>query len=196
MKKYILGAVLSLSALPAVSESNMSGELILGSAKQTLEVSGFPSVSESDTSIGLRGAFSLNDYISFELAYFNYGEAKDSYVDSFGDNIDEVMKSTAVNLGAKASIPFESGFSIDGRIGLASWSLDYEYYDSFFGEGLVAKADDSGTDLYYGVGVSYKIGESAMIGAEYTVSSMDASLFDVSVDHEVKNMSISAGFRF
>lgn len=195
MKKLMVGILLTACSIPVLAESKLSGELLLGKADQKSSISGFGSTSGDDTSIGVRGAYQLSNHFSLELAYHNYGESEESYIDEFGDRINDKVESTALNFGIKGTLPFDGGFAVYGRAGLALWDVKYSATDSSM-PGEVLALDDDGNDFYYGVGVSYNFTNNFFIGAEYTVTEMDVSIFNVSIDHEVKNLSLSLGYRF
>ena len=218
MRKLTLGVLLvsSTIALPVIAEngnsipadsesnvstdkvttfSNFSAELLLGTANQKSEISGFGSTSGDDTSIGVRGAYNINKNVALELAYHLYGETEDSYTDEYGDIITDKVSSSSLNIGVKGILPLDKGFSLHGRAGLALWDAELEETDSYF-PGEKIKMDDSGTDLYYGLGMQYQLNQQLNIGVEYTIINMGVSLSGVSVDHDVKNLSLSLGYNF
>lgn len=197
MKKVLLGILLASASLPVLAESKFSGELLLGTADQKTSVDGFGSSTVDEVSIGVRGAYTLNKHFAIEAAYHNYGEAKNSYVDEFGDDIRETVETTAINLGIKGSLPFENGFSLYARAGIALWDLSIKETDSAF-PGEVFSIEDDGNDIYYGVGAQLDLSDKFFIGAEYTITDMEAeaSFMNISFDHEVTNLSVSVGYRF
>lgn len=196
MKRLTLVLALTTTALPSFAESNFSGELLLGTADQETKISGGSSASGDDTSIGIRGAYQFNENIAIELAYQNYGEADDTYIDEFGDTINDKFETTSINLGVKGILPLENGFSLNGRLGVAMWDYELKETDSSF-PGVVFNLDDDGTDFYYGIGAQYDFKENVYIGIEYTITEIDLSLLGiVSADHEVKNFSLSIGSKF
>ncbi|CCK75901.1 OmpA-like transmembrane domain protein [Oleispira antarctica RB-8] len=199
MKKVVLGALLGLSALPAVAnEGYFSGEVLLGKTDQELK-SDFGDTDGDDSSFGIRGAYNLNKNVAFELGYMNHGEIDDTYIDEFGDTINDRFSSTAFNLGVKGVIPFENGFSLHGRLGLSFWDVELEETDSAF-PGETFKGDDSGTDFYYGIGAQYTINEQFTIGAEYTLSEYGiksgGDFTGLDADIDVKTLALSAGLNF
>jgi OmpA-OmpF porin, OOP family len=193
-KNVFLGLVLGSVAISAAAESNFSGEVLLGIADQKLTAEDF-STSGDDTSFGVRGAFQLSKNFALEVAYRNNGETSDKYVDDFGDNINDMLSSTELNLGVKAIIPVSDVFSFNGRLGFSMWDAKVEETDSAF-PGETFKASDDGNDLYYGVGIQYSISSKVFIGAEYLVTKMEVSDNGVSGDFDVENMSLSLGFKF
>jgi len=196
MKKITLGILLTSCAIPVLAESNFSGELLVGRAEQKSSIDSFDSTtSGDDVSLGLRAALKVNPNLAFELAYQNYGETDDTYVDRSGDTITDKVSTSAVNVGVKGIIPFEGGLSLHARIGLSLWEAEIKETDSAF-PGETFKADDDGSDLYYGLGLQYDMSPELVVGLEYAYTDMDVSLGGLSVDHEVKNLSLSLGYKF
>jgi opacity protein-like surface antigen len=194
MKKVVLSVLLMSSVLPAVAENNFSVELLLGMADQELSADGL-STSGNDTSFGIRGAFSLSENFAIEGAYQSYGETDDTYIDDFGDTINDKLSSTALSVGVKGIIPFNNGVSLNARAGISFWDVELEETDSYF-PGQTFKADDNGNDLYYGLGAQYDINSQVTVGLEYTITKMGISTEGVSADFDVKNISLSLGYKF
>lgn len=193
-RNIIVGLLLGSSAFSASAENSTSAEILLGMADQEVSANG-ASASGDDVSFGIRGAISLHKNISAELSYHNYGEADDTYIDGFGDTINDKLTTTAFNLGVKGILPLDNGLSLNARIGVSFWDSELEETDSSF-PGQIFKADDDGTDLYYGIGAQYDINSNIYVGAEYTLTKMDISTEGVSADFEVDNISLSLGFKF
>jgi len=193
-EKITLGILLTSCALPVLAESNFSGELLVGRAEQKSSIDDFGSTSGDALSLGLRAALKVNPNLAFELAYQYYGETDDTFADG-GDTITDKVSTPAVNVGVKGIIPFEGGLSLHARIGLSLWEAEIKETDSAF-PGETFKADDDGSDLYYGLGLQYDMSPELVVGLEYAYTDMDVSLGGVSVDHEVKNLSLSLGYKF
>ena len=193
-RNIIVGVLLGSSAFSASAENSASAEILLGMADQEISANG-SSASGDDISFGIRGVLSLHKNISAELSYHNYGEADDTYIDEFGDTINDKLSTSAFNLGAKGVLPLENGLSLNARIGVSFWDSEFEETDSSF-PGEIFKADDDGVDLYYGVGAKYDISSNFYVGAEYTLTKMDISTEGVSADLDVDNISLSLGFKF
>ncbi|AHK17771.1 porin family protein [Thalassolituus oleivorans] len=193
-RNIIVGVLLGSSALYASAENKMSAEILLGMADQELSTSGL-STSGDDVSFGIRGAISLHKNVSAEISYHNYGEADDTYVDGFGDTINDKLTTTAFNLGVKGIFPLNNGLSLNARLGVSIWDSELKETDSSF-PGQTFKADDDGTDLYYGVGAQYDINSNMYVGAEYTLTKMDISTDGISADLDVDNLSLSLGYKF
>lgn len=195
MKKVLTGALLTIFSVAALAETGFSADLLLGRAEQESSISGFGSTSGTDTSFGIRGAYTLNPNIAFELGYHDYGQTNDRYIDQFGDAITDKVSTTAINAGVKVLSDLDSKLSVHGRLGLSLWDAEIEETDSFFA-GQVFKASDDGADIYYGVGAQYLIAPRLRLGAEYTLTDMEPSLYGISVDHEVSNFALSLSYRY
>ena len=193
-RNIMLGLVLGLSAFSASAENNASAEILLGMADQEVSANG-SSASGDDVAFGIRGVMTLNKNVAAELSYHNYGEAEDTYVDEFGDTINDKLSTTAFNLGVKGILPLENGLSLNARVGVSFWDSEFEGTDSS-APGIIFKADDDGTDLYYGIGAQYDINPNLYVGAEYTLTKMDISTVGISADFEFDNLSLSLGFKF
>ena len=193
MEKLTLAVVFAAFALPVAAENDFSIELLGGSANQESSIEDF-STEGDDISIGIRGAYRFHKNIAVELAYQDYGET-DETVEDQGVTVNDKVSSSAFNLGVKGILPFDNGLSLHARAGLAIWDVEIkETYPDF--PDTIFKADDNGNDLYLGLGLQYDITEQFVIGAEYTYTEMDVSLYGVPLDHEVANLAVSLGYRF
>ena len=195
MKRVLIGSLLCLSSTSIFANDRyFSGEILLGSTDQ--EVNGD---SGSDTSFGLRGTYNINPNVGVEFSYQNYGEADWTYIDGFGDTINEKTASDSLNLGIKGVLPLQNGFSLNARLGIAFWNVDVDITDSSL-PGQTFSGDDSGNDIYYGIGGQYTINEKFIIGIEYTLSefgvSLGGDLDGISADLELNTLAVTVGQKF
>ncbi|MGL1958196.1 MAG: porin family protein [Colwellia sp.] len=194
MKKVVLSVLLMSSVLPAMAESNFSAELLLGKADQELSVGSY-SISGDSTSVGIRGIYSLNENFSVEGTYQSYGETDETYIDSYEDTINDKLSTSALSLGIKGIIPLNNGVSLNARAGISFWDAELKETDSYY-PGVIFVGDDNGNDFYYGIGGQYDINPQMFIGVEYTMTKMAISTEGVSADLDVKNISLSLGYKF
>jgi len=145
--------------------------------------------------MGVRGAFQFNENFAVELSYQNYGEIDETFIDMYGDTINDTIQTTALNIGLKGIYPLQSGVSIIGRAGLSLWDYEIEETNSFY-PGEVFTLDDDGNDFYFGIGAQYDINDQFFLNVEYTLLELDVSAPGGSFDHEVENFSVSAGVNF
>ncbi len=179
MKKTALAILLASMAMPSfasVDTTAFSGEVLFGYANH--DASGSP-FSDSVFSYGIRGGYQVNENFAIEASYQELGEAEDSN----GVNTLK-MDASALMLGVKGIYPLQNGFSVVGRLGLSSLTLDLS--DS------TGSISDDGTELYFGIGAQYDINEQFYVGAEYTFVSADID----PIDYDIDNFTLSAGMRF
>jgi OOP family OmpA-OmpF porin len=194
MKKVVLGALLAASSLPVLADNNVSIELLLGSAEQETDFPSGNSISGNDISVGVRGAFEINENIALELAYINYGDAEDVET-SFGDKVTDTSTFKAISIGVKGMLPLTEDFSLNARVGFSKW--DFEVEESYSSTpGFVFKGDDSGTDLTFGLGMEYDINDDIFVGFEYSITDVEIKVEAVEVDHIIKNFGLSIGYNF
>jgi hypothetical protein len=195
MKKIIIGTLLGLASLStfASDESGFSAELLVGTTNQDVEGD-----DGDDTSFGLRGTYNINANVGFEVSYQNYGEADYSY-NIFSDKINEKVSSDSINIGIKGIIPFDNGFALNARLGMAFWNLDADITSSSAPQ-VTFSGSDSGNDIYYGIGGQYSINDKAIISLEYTMTefgaTLDGDLRDASADVEISTLALSFGLKF
>jgi len=192
MKNLFLGLMISAFTVPAFAETNTSVELLLGSAKQTTKADG-DSSSGDDTSFGLRGAMAFHPNVAVELSYQNFGQSDDTYIDSWGDTINQKTTTSTVALGLKGILPINNQISLNARVGVAHWDLEADVTDSSLG---FFNVEETGTDIYYGIGTQFNIHKQLYLGAEYTITPMHMSVGGINVDHEVKNLAVYIGYSF
>jgi opacity protein-like surface antigen len=195
MKIAFLGLALSAFTIPAFAESTTSLDFLVGLAKQSSEYEGTEFSSGDDISLGLRLAIGINKNVAAEISYQGFGETNDTYIDQWGDTINDKVSSNAATLGLKGIIPINNQASLNARLGIARWDLDVKTTDTAF-PGIIFKYDDSGTDLYYGVGGQFKITPQFSIGVEYTIVPMDVNIDGDKIDHQVENLTGSLSYSF
>lgn len=195
IKKLTVLCAVTLTAVSAHGyENNKTVDLIVGSTTQEVEGN-----SGDDLSLGLRGAFGVNEHVAIEASYIRYGEADYSYIDSFSDTINEKADTSAFNIGVRGSLPLDNGFSVHARIGLSLWDTDIQITDSSL-PGQVFKGGDSGNDIYYGIGARYALNEKVDLGLEYTIAkydtALDGDLRGLDAKLELETVALAIGFKF
>ncbi|GAB3387473.1 outer membrane beta-barrel protein [Lysobacter fragariae] len=152
-KTLILASALALAsvsnfALAAEGKGFVRAEL--GRSHVDIDVSGIGSGSENDTSYSLRGGYYFTENFAVEGFYSNLF---DKSVD--GDS----AELSAIGVGVVGKKNFganNTGFFIDGRVGVAHGNLDTNF-------GL----DGNSTKPYVGVGVGYDFNENVGLSLNY-----------------------------
>jgi OOP family OmpA-OmpF porin len=182
MKKLL--AVIALSLAPTFALAQGFVELGLGIAKTDLGDLGATSTDEKDTTWAISGGWMFHPNIGAEVGYRNLGETSATVV-SGPNTITAIVDVDGFMLGAVGRIPVVDRFSIVPRIGLYRWELEGR---GFLNGVQVVSDDDSGTDLYFGLGAQYEITKQFHVGAHW-------ARFDIDGD-DVDVFEIKVGFRF
>lgn len=166
MKKIAIAVLLSaFVAAPAVAADMYVG-VNVGSAK--IDSPGF----DTTTSFALLGGYTFNQYFAAEVAYTNFG-SKDI---GFGFT----YKSSAWSLSGVGSYPFNEQFSVFGKLGIASTTLE-----------LTAFPSESKSDLTWGLGGQFNVNKQIGIRLGYDQYKVGSSS---SADEKVT--SIGGVFKF
>lgn len=207
-----LALLISVASLSTYADSGIYGDVFVGSSSYevdavvsgTLEGENFLErdtfSTDNTTSYGLRVGYQFIDFIAIELGYSEFGEADNTFIDDFDDTITQRFGLTAVTLGVKGILPLTNNFSLNARLGMASWDFSAEFQDSSV-PGEVENLSKSGEDLYYGVGMEYSFSNSFYTGLEYSITNFDWSERDLEgfsskIEGENSNIALSVGFKF
>lgn len=217
MRKLICGVMIFFLVTTTFAEKGLYGEISLGRMDSEFsstwkytapgeDFNGSDSASlGSSTAFGFGGGYQFNDYFSIELAYRDYGDITDGFVDEEGYDLRDVIESTSLNLGVKAMYPLAPSVALYGRLGLANWDLDTTSTDSFY-PGEQFSTSESGSDIYWAVGAAYSFNESLSLGLEYSILTMawrtdfseaEFDIVDVTdTDYEVSGFSLVGKMSF
>jgi len=197
MEKLKAGAVLLICGFAANvamadGERERSIEVMYGQAKQTDpyklrsagEILKSDSSKEDTTLLGIRASMDLSDGVALEIAYINYGEW--TYQDSR-----DAEETSSINVGAVGSYPFNDKASFNLRFGISKWQVEFRP-----GEG--SSSVKRGIDLYYGIGVAFRVAKQLKLSVEYTLLDMEydsqESGIEIDVEHEIGSAALSLGY--
>ena len=190
-----ISSLILTAPAPALAGSGFYAELSAGSANHKAEVNSVTYnaiylgttytetetekeslLNENGTLFGIRFGYQFNDYIAVELGHQQYGEVDEKYVDEYGDNIHNKLKSSATSGGIKGILPLSDDFSLFARAGISKWDMKLTVSDSSSPDEPYSFKDDN-NDLYYGLGAEYNFSETVSLGLEYTMLDMDWNLY-------------------
>jgi len=147
---------------------------------------------DSDTTLAFSGGYRWN-WLGIELGYVDFG-AWDKDFPGFLDNGTPITANSVAELqgwtaGLNARAQLSPKWSLTGRAGLFRWDSN-----AFTDVPTFARVDldDSGTDWYAGVGVSYSLTERFDLGLSYDHYRANGDTFDLSPDV----FSVTTEFRF
>ncbi|NOU01776.1 MAG: outer membrane beta-barrel protein [Gallionella sp.] len=172
MKKIAIVALLSaFAAAPALAENYIG--VNVGSAK--IDLSG----ASNTSSFALLGGFGVNENVAIEVAYTSFG--KDNAANGS-------IKSKGVSFSGVGSYPINEQFSVFGKLGFASTTVDVTVLTGpFAGSGSSSK-----TGLTYGFGAQFNVNKQVGIRAGYD----SYKIGDSSSSSDQNVMSIGGIFKF
>ena len=170
--KFLLGSLLVFSASVFAEEGKFYVGASGGKADIETGVSGTTgtaNLDEDDTGWKVYAGYKWDNNFGLEFNYANFGEASlsgnngDQFVldgatyefTANGVNID--LEGTTFGLALTYSLPvIDDTFFIDAKVGAHSWDADMTVSADAAGS---VKLSDSGTDPFYGLGLTYQITE-------------------------------------
>ncbi len=140
----------------------------LGSANYDL-------ANDSSPSYSIFGGVALNDLLSIELGFVDFGDVDVTSVKS---------EASAVHGSAVANVGLSNELSAFVQLGLASWN-----YDS-------GAASDSSIDVFFGGGLNYEIRRN--LAARFAIQrfAIDAKIANTTMDEAILNVSLGILYRF
>ncbi|MBU2710991.1 outer membrane beta-barrel protein [Zooshikella harenae] len=159
MKKQIL--VLCITTLMSgVTLAQGNGFYLGGNVGQTDfdECADGFSCDEKDTGWKLYGGYQLNQNIGIEAGYYNFGETTGK--NRFGKYS---VEAEGLGVALTGTLPLNNQFSLTSKIGAMRWEADGHYRGRF----TYANDDETGTDLFYGVGAKFALAPNLDIVAEW-----------------------------
>ena len=159
------------------SHTSLDGFCQDAKALATQENLTVPSCSESELGFHFSGGYRFNEFFA--------AEAQAIFVDGFhatfrtpsDDDVKVDVDYRSFALGGQGRYPLGDKFSLIGRVGIHAWDAD----SSVFVNGIDTdfRANDSGTDPYFGVGASLKITDDIRVETGYTRYKADGGNVDV-----------------
>ncbi len=132
-------------------------------------------VDMDDTGFRVSAAYRLFQFVAIEAGYTDLGE-----FDETVDGTRFMAKADLISAFAVGILPVSPRLELFGKVGAAMWDVSGSADDGS------KPVSDNGTDLAYGVGVSYKFIERLSIRVEWETND--------TADNEIK--FISAGLQF
>ena len=127
-----------------------------------------------DMSLSAFVGLAMNEVLSLELSWNDFGDGGDSKASA---------EASALTLAIVGNLPLSSEITGFAQLGLNSWSLD------------VGSSDDSGTDVFYGLGLDYTIGGHSAVRFAFNVYPMEAEYSGVSFDEQLSVFNVGFVYR-
>lgn len=158
---------LALLALPGLSAAQSSWFFGGGFGHASIDESG---ISDNDTSFKLLGGFNFNPNFAIEGLYTDFGEFTGPVI--LGTRT--AVEGDGFGLGVRGEIPLGTRFGLYGRVGAFFWDATAKTTGT-----PTVSVDDSGTDVYFGVGGRLKFNEAVSIFLDFDRFSLDPADVDM-----------------
>ena len=115
----------------------------------------------------------VNESLAIEVFYTDFGTAEDEIVDEVE------LSANTFGGGLLVGVEPAPGTNLFATIGVHAWDAEVE------SDILNLRADDDGSDIYYGFGGSFQLNPALSIGARYTnyeLDNDDVSLMSVNLE--------------
>jgi OOP family OmpA-OmpF porin len=168
-------AFLAVSAPAAAQQSDMG--LYIGGAygmsSFDIDTTGItnPSVDDSDSGFKIFGGYQFSRNWGVEVGYVDFGKAGISG-SMLGIPFTGDLGVTALTVAGTGTMPMNESFSLLGKVGMWNWDAKA----SVAALGTAGSASDSGTDLFFGVGLRYNLSKNLGLQLEVEQYSGDDSI--------------------
>jgi OOP family OmpA-OmpF porin len=158
---FLLPAAMLAISAPAMAQQSDAGWYVgaaYGMSSFSVDTAGVPStvtVDDSDTGFKIYGGFQFNKHLGAEVGYVDFGKVGFSG-SAFGIPVTGDTGLTAFTIAGVGTLPLNESFALFGKVGLWSWSAT----GSATAGGVSVSADDSGSDVFYGVGARYNLNKN------------------------------------
>lgn len=168
-------AFLAISAPAAAQQSDMGFYIggAYGMSSFDIDTAGItnPSVDDSDSGFKIFGGYQFSRNWGVEVGYVDFGKAgiRGSIL---GTPFNGDLGVTALTVAGTGTMPMNESFSLLGKVGIWNWDAKA----SVAALGTVGTASDSGTDLFFGVGLRYNLSKNLGLQLEVEQYSGDDSI--------------------
>ena len=199
------GLLLALSLLMSVSTVSANGfygGFAFGNAKADIDTgaidrelgnAGFPAstgADDSDTGFKLHAGYRFGDYLAVEGGYVEFGDFTTAS-DIGGGNPGRIESTLSIDgffLTGVGGYPVSADFFVYGKAGVIFWDASATSRAELASGSGSAGTSDDGTDLTYGIGASYRIGEGVSVR-------LDWDHYDISGDTDTDVDLVSVGLQ-
>ena len=134
---------------------------------------------DSDITFNIFAGFNLNEILSVELGWINFGEV-DKSATAFEaialHKAGTILEASAFQAAMIGSFPLSNDLNLYAKLGMTKWDADLAT--------VVSSASDSGADVFFGAGVDYQfaVSTSVRFSADlYALGDEDIAVYSVGV---------------
>jgi opacity protein-like surface antigen len=186
-RKILLAAALAACGVSAPAMAHDAAAYVRAEAGTSwfdLQLDGFGSSDDKDTSVNLRGGYWFTPNLAVEAFHSRYGEDSE-------DGARVKFSGTGIGLAAKKNFGQDgNGFYIGGRAGAVQMRAEV----GVRGFGSISDKD---VVPYVGVGAGYDFTDSFGVGLNYDYVQSEAEFAeDVEIDLETQTLTLDVEYRF
>lgn len=150
------------------------------------------SVDDNDIGWKLFGGYQFTRNWGLEVFYADLGDGSASFTATapFAGTLNISTDASGFGAAATGTYPINNQFGVHAKLGVFRWDVDAQAAAVVAGVTATASADDTGTDLMFGVGASYNFNQNSSVRIEWE------RFNDVGDDLDVDLFSGSFLYRF
>ena len=133
----------------------------------TLGLANYDMMDDSDIAFDLFAGFNINEILSIELGWVNFGEI---------ENAATTLETSAFHAAMIGSLSLQSDLNLYAKLGMTRWDADLTV-------GAVS-VSDSGADVFFGGGIDYQVAANTSVrfsGDWYVLGDEDVAVYSVGV---------------
>ena len=171
---------LALFSGNAIAQSDFYVLGAFGTTNSDVALGGMNYVDDNDSSFALGAGYAFSANFSVEAAYQDFG-VQDGETDCPPDFFCLTIPLTTqadisgISLSLVGSVPLTDKLDAYGKIGFASWDIEFD--------GISAAFDDSGEDVLYGAGLRLSIDDHWKAFLEYQKLDLDLDTANVGLNY-------------
>ncbi len=182
MRALVLSLIFVLLPSAAIASGPYIG-LGVGSTQYKADLSALGGGSFDDSATGTKFyvGYGFNDYLSAELAYYNFAESSIGAIVINNSLVSAAVEAKGIAAYGVATYPASKEFKLGAKLGMLDWSADLRVNN--------ATASSDGTDIAYGLFASYAFTKQLAVVAEWEKVESDnpeLSLFSIGFRFDFK----------
>ena len=169
-----------IASMPLFADNGVSADINVSRPQSSIESlylggsigqASYSDLDESDIGFKLFAGINLNELVSVELGWVDFGSV---------EYADVTIDASAFYLGVVGNFELQNDLSLYGKLGFSSWDVDFK-------DDTVSESD-SGSDITYGLGVNYQFSGHAGMQLsvdQYPLDGEDITMFAIGIKYSI-----------
>lgn len=161
----IISSVLSFSAMTVVADPYLG--VAVGTASYDVDLGTGADFEEDGTGTKIYGGYNFNKYYAAEVVIYNFAEASVGAVEITpgSDPVSADVSMKGIGAYAVGMYPLSKEVNLMAKLGVLSWDADIRINTT--------NGENDGTDVAYGLGISYAFTKELLATAEWEAFNSD-----------------------